>query len=140
MKLRMFAVATMLAATPAPAAPAPAPAPVTGRWLTVEGKAIVEIAPCGASLCGRIVRVLKPRPGGLATDANNPDATLRRRPIAGLAILTGFTAKADRWAGRIYDPENGRTYRSELRADGAMLKVRGCFGPFCRTQLWMRAR
>ena len=91
-------------------------------------------------MCGRIVKVLKPRPGGPAVDANNPDAGLRRRPIEGLAILTGFAAKGDRWAGRIYDPESGRTYRSELRAAGTTLKVKGCFGPFCRTQDWTRAR
>jgi uncharacterized protein (DUF2147 family) len=117
-----------------------APAPVTGRWLTVEGKAIVELAPCGVQLCGRIARVLKPRPGGPAVDANNPDVTLRRRPIEGLAILTGFVAKGDHWAGRIYDPESGKTYRSELKVEGSMLKVKGCYGPFCRTQDWTRTR
>jgi len=117
-----------------------APAPVTGRWLTTEGKAIVEIAPCGAQLCGRIAKVLKPRPGGPAVDANNPDAAKRRQPIEGLSILTGFTAKGDRYSGRIYDPESGRTYRSEISAAGNVLKVKGCFGPFCRTQEWSRMR
>jgi uncharacterized protein (DUF2147 family) len=117
-----------------------APAPVTGRWLTVEGKAIVEIAPCGAQLCGRIAKVLKPRPGGPAVDINNPDKALRQRPIEGIAILSGFTAAGDRWKGRIYDPESGRTYRSELVASGGTLKVKGCFGPFCRSQEWTRTR
>ncbi len=132
----LFPLALILAVTPALAAPAP----VTGRWLTTEGKAIVEIAPCGAQLCGRIAKVLKPRPGGPAIDSNNPDPAKRRQPIEGLSILTGFTAKDDRWAGRIYDPESGRTYRSELVAQGGTLKVKGCFGPFCRTQEWTRAR
>ncbi|MES2336689.1 MAG: DUF2147 domain-containing protein [Pseudomonadota bacterium] len=137
MRFNRFALAACLAfASPALAAPAA----VTGRWLTLEGKAIVEVAPCGPSLCGRIVKVLKPRPGGPAVDANNPDATLRRRPIEGLAILTGFAPKGDRWAGRIYDPESGRTYRSELRVEGNILKVKGCYGPFCRTQDWTRTR
>ena len=135
MKAIVAAVALGLAS-----AAAAAPAPVTGRWLTVDAKAIVEVAPCGQSLCGRIVKVLKPGPGGIVVDANNPDANLRRRPIEGLAILTGFVAKGDRWAGRIYDPTSGRTYRSELRAEGGMLKVKGCYGPFCRTQDWTRAR
>ena len=114
--------------------------PVTGRWLTVEGKALVEIAACGQQLCGRLAKVLKPRPGGPAVDANNPDPTLRNRPIAGLAILTGFTAAGDRWKGRIYDPESGRTYRSELARHGNLLNVKGCFGPFCRTQQWTAVR
>ncbi len=136
MRVTLFAVAALGVSSVAAAAPAP----VTGRWLTEGGKAIVEVAPCGPSLCGRIVKVLKPRPGGPAVDANNPDANLRRRPIEGIAILTGFTAKGNRWAGRIYDPESGRTYRSELNAQGNTLKVKGCYGPFCRTQDWTRAR
>ncbi|MFS0773614.1 DUF2147 domain-containing protein [Sphingomonas sp. 1P08PE] len=117
-----------------------APAPIGGRWLTAEGKAIVEIAPCGRELCGRIAKVLKPRPGGPAVDINNPDKALRNRPIEGIAILSGFTPADDRWKGRIYDPESGRTYRSELRVEGGQLKVKGCFGPFCRSQDWTRAR
>ena len=121
-----------------------APAPVTGRWLTTEGKALVEVGPCGSgggpAICGRIARVLKPRPGGPAVDANNPDPALRTRPIEGIVFLTGFTADGDRWKGRIYDPESGRTYRSELVRAGTTLKVKGCFGPFCRTQEWLAAR
>jgi uncharacterized protein (DUF2147 family) len=130
--MKLLALALLLLAA--------APAPVTGRWVTAEGKAVVEIAPCGQALCGRIVRVLKPRPGGPAVDVNNPDARLRTRPIEGIQILSGFTADGAKWKGRIYDPESGRTYRSELAAAGGGLKVKGCFGPFCRTQDWTRAR
>ena len=124
----------------AASAAAAAPAPVTGHWLTEGGKAVVEIALCGPQLCGRIVRVLKYRPGKPRTDVQNPDASLRNRPIEGISILTGFTADGDRWRGRIYDPESGRTYRSELSAAGATLKVKGCIAMFCRTQDWARTR
>lgn len=145
---RRVAVGLALAVAPVPtwAAPAPAPAPIAGRWLTVEGKAIVEIGPCqrpgdrggGGQLCGRLARIMKYRPGGPRVDANNPDKGLRDRPLQGLAILTGFVAAGDRWKGRVYDPESGRSYRSELVRDGATLHVKGCFGPFCRTQDWTR--
>lgn len=123
-----------------PGAATAAPAPIAGRWLTEGGKALVEIAPCRQQLCGHVVQVLKPRPGGPPVDSNNPDAALRSRPIVGIAILTGFSADSDRWRGRIYDPESGRTYRSELVGAGNALKVKGCIGPFCRTQTWTRAR
>ena len=135
----MRAFLTMLALATATAAQA-APAPITGRWLTLEGKAIVAVAPCGAAVCGRIAKVLKPRPGGPAVDANNPDPAQRNRPIEGLVILSGFTADGDRWKGKIYDPESGRTYRSELKVEGGVLKVKGCWGPFCRSQDWTPAR
>ena len=119
---------------------AAAPAPITGRWLTEGGKAVVEIAPCGKQLCGRIARVLKYTPGKPHTDVNNPDPTLRNRPIEGTTILTGFTADDDRWRGRIYDPESGKTYRSELVGGGNTLDVKGCIAFFCRSQAWTRAR
>ena len=112
------------------------PAPIAGQWLTVEGKAVVEIGPCGTEVCGRIARVLKPRPGGPPRDINNPDPALRGRPMAGIVILSGFRPDGDRWRGRIYDPESGRTYRSEVTRAGAALTVKGCWGIFCRSQQW----
>ncbi len=129
----------MIAGAVAMATPAIAAAPsVAGNWLTEGGKAIVQVAPCGAALCGRIVRIVKPDPGKPLNDANNPDKALRSRPILGIAILSGFTPNSDRWKGQIYDPQSGRTYRSELSREGNTLKVKGCFGPFCRTQEWAK--
>lgn len=85
--------------------------------------------------------MLKPRPGGPAVDSKNPDPAQRTRAIEGIRILTGLTAAADRWKGRIYDPESGRTYRAELTRAGGTLKLKGClFGPLCRTQEWTAAR
>jgi len=117
-----------------------APAPITGRWLTEGSKAVVNIAPCGQQLCGRITRILKVTPGRPQTDIKNPEPSLRNRPLEGINILSGFTAGGDRWNGRIYDPESGKTYRSELSAAGATLKVKGCISFFCRSQTWTRAR
>lgn len=115
-----------------------AAAPITGRWLTPGGESVIEIAACGPALCGRVARVLKPRTGP-QVDAENPDPALRGRPILGLPILTGFHPDIDRWRGRIYDPESGRTYRSEVSREGNSLKVKGCIGPFCRSQQWAAA-
>lgn len=130
-----LAVALLLPfAVPADAAP-----PVAGRWLTDGGKALVEIAPCGNALCGRIARVLVST-SGAATDRNNPDPKLRGRPLTGLTILSGFTDAGAVWKGRIYDPESGRSYRSELEKRDGTLRVKGCLGPFCRTQVWRPAR
>ena len=136
--MRRFAIAAALAMVGGAASAAPLP--VAGRWLTAEGKALVEIAPCGGALCGRVVRVLKRSSPGVPLDANNRDASLRRRPIEGLAILSDFTAAGDGWQGRIYDPESGRTYRSQIVRHGDVLDVKGCLGPFCRTQHWTARR
>lgn len=132
----MLALSVFLLATPAAAAE-----PIAGRWITEDGKAMVEIGNCGAALCGRIARIIRPTPGRATTDVNNPDARLRVRPILGLAILSGFTAAGVEWKGSIYDPEAGKTYRSVLRrnADGT-LKVKGCIAMFCQAQTWKPAR
>jgi uncharacterized protein (DUF2147 family) len=121
--------------------PAKAAAPVSGLWLTTEKDSVVEIAPCGEALCGRITRILSPTPKGPPKDTNNPDPALRSRPIQGLAILTGFKDTGKVWQGTIYDPRAGKTYKSYLTllANGT-LQVKGCIGPFCRAMPWTRAR
>ncbi|NJR20288.1 MAG: DUF2147 domain-containing protein [Hyphomonadaceae bacterium] len=76
-------------------------------------------------------------------DTNNPNPALRTRPLIGLNILSGFTRQADNSykGGTIYNPEDGRTYRSEfrLKPDGR-LEVKGCVGPICRAQIWTAVR
>ncbi|WP_445193607.1 DUF2147 domain-containing protein [Sphingomonas sp. Tas61C01] len=134
----LIALAVLGAASTAAAAVSPAP--IAGRWVTVEGKALVEIGACGQHVCGRISKVLKVDPSKPTTDTNNPDAALRTRPIVGMVFLTGFAPDDGRWKGRIYDPESGKSYRSELIRSGNTLKVKGCVGPFCRTQVWTAAR
>ena len=56
-----------------PAKAIAAPAPITGRWATDDGKAIIEIMPCGAKVCGRVVRLLIKEPPGGQRDERYPD-------------------------------------------------------------------
>ncbi len=128
-------------ATIALAAPVFAAQPVTGQWLTQDKDAIVEIAPCGASLCGKVVKFLKTPPQGIdQRDTRNPDKSLRSRKLLGLPVLTGFKQDGDEWRGSIYDPKKGKTYRSLLqRQTNGKLQVKGCIGPFCQSQIWTKA-
>ncbi len=115
--------------------------PIAGRWLTEDGSAVVLVGPCGGSTCGRIQTVLKARPGAPTTDANNPDAKLRARPIVGLPILSGFGDAGSDWRGRIYDPRTGKNYKSIVtREANGTLKVKGCIAFLCQTQTWKPAR
>ena len=137
--MRRLAAAALLAA--AATTGAQAAQPITGRYVVEDGTAVVEVARCGTALCGRIARVLKPRHGGPTTDVNNRDPALRARPILGLPILTSFTDAGDDWRGRIYDPRNGKSYRSIVsREAGGGLKVQGCIAFICQTQRWRAAR
>ena len=120
--------------------PALAAQPITGRWITNDRKAIVTIAPCGPLICGRITRILAPTPKGPPVDERNPDPKLRKRPILGLEVLSGFTDKGKDWRGRIYDPEGGKWYKSILKRESGGIAAQGCIAFFCRTQHWTPAR
>ncbi len=115
---------------------------ITGRWVTEERDAIVEIKPCGKSYCGTIARFLVPPPDGLdQRDINNPEPRLRKRKLLGLPVLSGFKEEPSLWRGRIYDPKSGKSYRSVIRRTSAnTIEVKGCIGPFCQAQVWRRAR
>lgn len=131
MAVRILMLACVLIAAPAAAAGS-----VTGSWLTDDRDGIVEIAPCGDHICGRLVKSLVPIKG-VPVDRNNPDPALRNRPIIGLPVLLGFVQEDEVWHGRIYDPRRGRHYKATLeRVAPDRLKVRGCISVICRTIMW----
>ena len=130
------AAAAMLTATPALAAQ-----PITGKWVTEDGDAVVTIQRCGSSYCGKISKFLEmPPQGANQRDVNNPDPKKRNRKLMGMPVLYSFSEDGDEWRGRIYDPKEGKSYRSVVqRASASRLEVKGCVGPFCQTQIWKRA-
>ena len=131
--IRTIAPVAALAFGALAALPAQAAQPVTGRWATVDGKAIVNIAPCGKHMCGRIEKIVKPTPGRPQTDIKNPDPALRAKPLVGLALLSGFKDEGDLWKGTIYDPESGKSYSSSNSSNSGSRLPR-------RNQLRGRAR
>lgn len=83
---------------------------------------MIEIAPCGLNLCGRIVGQPRPR---------NPDGSrpmdIHGVPHCGLTILHDAALAADgQWHGRITNPDDGHDWRCSLwaGADGS-LRLRG---------------
>jgi uncharacterized protein (DUF2147 family) len=115
---------------------------VIGRWATQTRNGVVEIARCGASVCGRLVTSDGIRTNPNLTDSKNKDAALRGRKLAGMQILGGFTQSDGQWTGgTIYNAEDGGTYKATLTPAGDRLKVKGCIvWPLCKTQTWTRAR
>ncbi len=132
--------APLIAAVLLVAGPALAATPIAGRYVTEDGSGVIEIGRCGQTVCGKLVRILKSEPGAPKTDVNNSDAALRSRPILGIPILSGFTDAGSDWRGRIYDPRNGKSYKSIVsRQANGSLKVQGCIAIFCQTQVWKPA-
>ena len=127
-----------LALWPATAMAQPDALDVYGVWLTDTEDAHIEITDCGDdSPCGSLIWV-DPDSTPTLADAQNPDPALRERPLIGLQIISGYERGKKQWAGgRIYNPEDGKTYRSTLKRLGSgTLRVRGCGGPICRTNIW----
>ncbi|KQW73039.1 hypothetical protein ASE17_08790 [Phenylobacterium sp. Root77] len=139
MTLARLAAATALAA--AIASPALAADPVEGLWLVEAGSAKIKVAPCASDktkMCGQVAWL---KMAG-AKDANNPDASLRSRPILGMLMIRDFkSAGPGKWTGgKIYDPNSGKTYGSKMSANpNGTLKVEGCVAVVCQAQTWKRA-
>jgi uncharacterized protein (DUF2147 family) len=118
---------------------------IVGTWLTEDGKAAVEIASCGGDRCGTIVWLRSPRTpeGRPVTDANNPTPALRTRDVCGLRIVDRLGAQGDgSWdRGRIYDPEEGKSYDVAMRLENNALLVTGYVGAklLGETQVWRPA-
>lgn len=118
-----------------------------GVWQTGGGKSHIEIYKCGSDMCGKIVWLKSPNgaDGKPARDRHNPDASKRNQPVLGLQILSGLkpSSKNEWKSGRIYDPENGKTFGAQmtLASDGT-LKIRGYEGmPMLgETRTWTRVK
>jgi uncharacterized protein (DUF2147 family) len=143
MGVSIFGLAVLWLAILMPGASAQTP-PVAGRWLTEDGKGIIEIYPCAAKVCGKLAWLSEPDSDGKSKlDRNNPDAALRTRPLCGLTMLGDFhLTEPNHWGdGWIYNPENGKRYHATMTLDGNLLKLRGYVGIplFGETQTWTRA-
>jgi Delta7-sterol 5-desaturase len=94
-------------------------------------------------ICGVVTWLWEPidSEGGPIRDKHNPDKRLRARPILGISLLEDFQriVNEESMEGRIYNPENGRTYRASLKLRSPdLLEVKGCLFIACDTQVWRR--
>jgi uncharacterized protein (DUF2147 family) len=133
------------------AAMAPALAQVSpiGVWHNIddktgEPKAQIRIGETGGLLNGRIEKLLRKdaKPDEKCDECKDDR---KDKPMVGLEIIRGAKKAADKdvWeGGKILDPENGREYTLRLTPvdGGKKLDVRGSFGPFGRTQTWVRVQ
>jgi uncharacterized protein (DUF2147 family) len=126
---------------------------VLGIWYNQEKDAKIQIFKCAEKYCGKIVWLKEPNymgdakdgtPGTPKLDHNNPDSTLKKRPVMGLQIANDFAFAGDNlWkGGNIYDPKKGKTYSAKMTlVSPKELKLRGFIGVSLlgRTDTWTRA-
>ncbi|MCX8508440.1 MAG: DUF2147 domain-containing protein [Rhodobacteraceae bacterium] len=131
MKIHMMAAVMLLGATGAWAAD-----PVEGLWKTKPDDngnyGHVEIAPCGAKLCGVLVK------GFDSTGAQKPSDNI------GKQIVWDMVANGDGTygGGKVWAPDRDKTYNSKMSLSGDVLSVSGCVlgGLICRAQDWNRVK
>jgi uncharacterized protein (DUF2147 family) len=123
----IFSVVAALMALPAAADP------VFGRWKTqpdANGNfGVVEFAACGDKICGTLRESFDG--AGKRTESAN----------IGRQIVWDMGAKGDGSyaGGKIWAPDDDKTYRSKMTLAGDKLSVSGCVLVICRAQEWSRA-
>ena len=115
----------------------------TGIWQTQGGDARVKISKCGDGLCGVIISMrdkIDAATGKAPVDDKNPNPALKNRPMVGVTLFSGMRlAGPNKWAGRIYNADDGSTYASNVSIAGPeQLRVEGCIGPICGGETWTR--
>ena len=132
---RMILAAALASAVAGPAAADPFD--VFGTFRTQAGSSHIQIIDCGdQSPCGKVVWLdAKALPQG-ETPETIKDA--KGAKLMDMKLLHSFERKGKDWrGGKIYDPEEGKTYDSRLkRLTNGDLEVKGCIGPICQTQIW----
>jgi uncharacterized protein (DUF2147 family) len=153
LRLTLFPFIVLALFFAAPIARASGPDAIVGAWNTQEHDAVIEIFRCGEKYCGRIKWLREPnytaadnngKEGLPKADDNNPAQELRDRPLVGLEMMFDFTYTGKNiWKeGRIYNPENGKTYHGIITlVSPNTLHLRGFFlvSLLGRTTEWTRA-
>jgi uncharacterized protein (DUF2147 family) len=113
------------------AATSPAP---TGRWITANHNAVIQITPCGGDLCGQIVGIM------LAHPHDAMPLAWTGQPQCGMVILqTAPSPGTGAWIGSVLDPRNGSVYQAHMELDSyRRLILHGYVGLpiFGQTQVW----
>jgi uncharacterized protein (DUF2147 family) len=76
-------------------------------------------------------------------DNKNPNEILKSREVLGIDLFSNFRYNGGAYtSGKVYDPENGKTYDCKMNLKGDVLKVRGYIGIslFGRTEYFQRIK
>ena len=99
----------------------------TGTWLRETGESRVRIAKCGEALCGTVVWLKNPAES--------------KSKIGQRVFYDMMPNGANAWAGKAFNPEDGKTYSGKMSLSGGTLTTAGCVagGFICRSVSWSRA-
>jgi uncharacterized protein (DUF2147 family) len=97
----------------------------SGTWLRSTGESRVRIAPCGENYCGSIVWL---------KDPSGPAKVGQR------VFFDMKESGANKWSGKAFNPEDGKTYSGTMTLSGRSLTTAGCVlgGMICRSVNWSK--
>ena len=99
--------------------------PLEGRWATAAddngNRGLVEVAPCGAALCGTLIAAFDGSGQQIQTDNIGRQIIFDTTPQGG-----------GEYRGQVYSPDRDKTYNSRLQLNGNQLSVSGCVLGICR--------
>ncbi len=125
---KILSILAIVLATPALAAD-----PLEGLWQTQPDDgafAFVQIAPCGAALCGTMVRSF------------NADGEYKSQNLGRQLVIDMMPAGNNRYKGQVWRPSNDKIYIGRITLSGDRLKMKGCVagGLICASQSWTRVQ
>ncbi|OYU49444.1 MAG: hypothetical protein CFE31_08140 [Rhizobiales bacterium PAR1] len=97
----------------------------SGVYLRDTGASKVRIAKCGEAYCGSLVWL---------KDPNGPAKVGQR------IFYDMKPAGEDKWEGKAFNPEDGKTYSGKMTLSGSTLTTAGCAlgGLICKSVSWAR--
>ena len=99
--------------------------PLEGNWRTPTddngNSGIVQVAPCGAALCGTLIQSFD------SSGAQMASANIGRQ-----IIFDTISSGGGEYRGRVWSPDRDKTYNSRLQLNGNTLSVSGCVLGICR--------
>jgi uncharacterized protein (DUF2147 family) len=98
---------------------------VSGLWLRNNGESKVKIGPCGPALCGYVAWV------------EDPDD---QADVGKKVFYDMLPAGENKWSGKAFNPEDGKTYSGTMQLKGTTLTTAGCVlgGLICQSVSWDR--
>ncbi len=119
---------------------------ILGIWMVEDQDAKVEIYKKGEGYFGKLVWIKDAfdAQGLPILDDENPDKSLRSRPLMNLEFMYDFKydpATQEYIKGKLYNTRNGKTYKGKLwlKSDNSM-QLRGYWGMFYQTETWTRVK
>jgi uncharacterized protein (DUF2147 family) len=102
-------------------------ADATGVWMRADGTSKVRISNCGGALCGSI---------SWLKDPANAKGKVGQRVFFDMQ-----PDGANAWAGKAFNPEDGKTYTGKMSLSGDSLTTKGCAlgGLICKSVSWRRS-